>query len=91
MQKYDNSIAALNQAEPFAAKEKDPEKEKAKVYKLRGAANYSDEQVHEAASDLTGAMRVNQSDWADFSILGVCYFKLDRLDDPSRRWRKLLP
>lgn len=90
MQKYDNSIAALNQAEPLAAKEKDPEKEKAKVYKLRGAANYRMNRFIEAASDLTGALRVNQSDWADFSMLGVCYFKMARLDESIQALEKAL-
>ncbi len=81
LQKYDNCITTLNQGEQFAAKEKEPEKAKAKLYELRGAAYYRLNNFNEAANDLTNALRVDQSDWADFSMLGVCYFNLNRLDE----------
>jgi tetratricopeptide (TPR) repeat protein len=90
MQKYDNCITALNQGESLAAKEKEPEKEKAKLFKLRGSAYYRVNRFSEAADDLTNALRVNQSDWAVFSMLGVCYFNLNRLDEAIQTLEKAL-
>lgn len=90
MQKYDNCINALNQAEPFASREKDPEKERAKLFKLRGAAYYRTNRFSDAADDLTKALRVNQSDWADFSMLGICYFRLNRMDEAIQALEKAL-
>jgi tetratricopeptide (TPR) repeat protein len=90
MQKYDNCIAALNQGESFAAKEKEPEKEKAKLYKLRGSAYYQTGKYDDAKDDLTNAIRVNQSDWTDFFKLGVCYLKLNRADEAVQALDKVL-
>jgi tetratricopeptide (TPR) repeat protein len=81
MQKYDNCIGALNQGEPFAAKEKEPEKEKAKLSRLRGAAYYRSGKFNEAVSDLTNAIRSGQSDWSDYSTLGATYLSLNRVDE----------
>jgi len=90
MQKYDSCITSLDQAEPLAAKEKEPEREKAKLYKLRGAAYYRMNRYNDAADDLAGALRVNQSDWADFSMLGICYFKMNRVDESIQALEKAL-
>jgi tetratricopeptide (TPR) repeat protein len=81
MQKYDSCISALNQGEPLAAKEREPEKERAVLYKFRGSAYYRLEKFNEAVTDLTNALRVNQSDWGDFFMLGSAYFKLNRIDE----------
>jgi protein O-GlcNAc transferase len=88
MQKYDDCIAVLNRGESFAAKEKDPEKEKAKLFKLRGSAYFRANRFSEAANDLTNALRVNQSDWADFSMLGISYLKLNRTDEAIQALEK---
>jgi len=90
MQKYDNCISTLNQGEPLAAKEKEPEKEKAKLYKLRGSAYYQMNKYDDARDDLTNAIRVTQSDWADFFKLGVCYLKLSRADEAIQSLEKAL-
>ncbi len=90
MQKFDNCISALNQGEPYIAKEKDPDTEKAKLYRLRGAAYYRMERFGEAANDLTNALRLNQSNWADFSMLGIAYFKLNRIDEAIQTLEKAL-
>jgi protein O-GlcNAc transferase len=90
MQKYDNCIATLNQGEPFSAKEKEPEKAKAKLYELRGAAYYRTNRFSEAANDLTNALRADQSDWSNFSMLGICYFNLNRLDEAISALEKAL-
>jgi tetratricopeptide (TPR) repeat protein len=90
MQKYDNCIAALNQGEPFAAREKEPEKEKARLYKFRGSAYYQMGKYSEALNDLTNAIRVNQSDWTDFFKLGVCYMQLSRTDEAVQALEKAL-
>lgn len=90
MQQYDNCISALNQAESLAAKEKQPEVQKAKVYKLRGSAYYRMEKHNEAVNDLTNSLRVNSSDWADFSMLGVSYFRLNRTDEAIQALEKAL-
>jgi tetratricopeptide (TPR) repeat protein len=90
MQKYDNSIEALNKAEPLAAKEKQPDKAKARVYKLRGAAHYRLEKYSETVDDLTNALRTSQTDWTDFSMLGVSYYRLNRADEAIEALEKAL-
>ncbi len=90
MQKYDNCIAALNQGEPIAAREKEPEVQKARLYRLRSSAYYRLNKFSEAAEDLTNVLRMNQSDWTDFSMLGVCYFNLNRLDEAIPALEKAL-
>ena len=81
MQKYSDCIATLNRGETFAANEKDPEANKAKLYRLRGSAYYRLNKFSEAVSNLTGALRVTQPDWTDFSMLGVSYFQLNRTEE----------
>jgi protein O-GlcNAc transferase len=90
MQKFDDCIAALNQGEAFVSKEKDPEKERASLYRLRGTAYYRMERFSEALNDLTNAIRINQSNWADFSMLGIAYFKLNRTDEAIQSLEKAL-
>jgi len=90
LQKFDSCISALNQGEPFIANEKDPDKEKAKLYRLRGSAYYRMERFSEAANDLTNALRISQTNWADFSMLGIAYFKLNRLDEAIQSLEKSL-
>jgi tetratricopeptide (TPR) repeat protein len=81
MQKYDDCITTLNQGESLVEKESDPEAAKAKLYRLRGSARYRLNNYSEAASDLTRALRISQSDWSDFAMLGIAYFNLDRTDE----------
>jgi tetratricopeptide (TPR) repeat protein len=90
MQKYDSCISALNQAEPLAAKEKDPEKQKATLYGLRGSAYYLTGKYNEAVTDLTSALRSDPSDWAKFSMLGIAYFKLNRTEEAIEALEKAL-
>jgi tetratricopeptide (TPR) repeat protein len=90
MQKYNDCISAMNQAEPLAAKEKNPEAEKAKLYVIRGTAYYRMDKFRDAADDLTGALRANQSDWANFSMLGICYYNLNRIDEAIPSLEKAL-
>jgi tetratricopeptide (TPR) repeat protein len=90
LQKYDNCIAVLNQGEPFAAKEREPDKERARLSKLRGSAYYQMKRYSEAVNDLTSAIRVSQSDWGDFRMLGICYFALDRTDEAIQTLEKAL-
>ncbi len=81
MQKYRDCIDALNRGEPLADKEKDPEAEKARLYRLRGSAYYRLNNFSEAVTDLTRALRINQGDWSEFAMLGISYFNLDRTDE----------
>ena len=81
MQRYDPCIAALNQGEPVAAKDKEPEIQKAKLYRLRGTAYYYLNNYSEAVNDITRALRLSQSVWSDFTMLGISYFNLDRTDE----------
>ncbi len=90
MQKYDNCISSLNQAEPLAAKEKDPEKEKAELCELRGSAYYRIGRFNEAVNDLINALRVKSSEWADISMLGISYFNLNRTDEAIQTLEKAL-
>ena len=81
MRKYEDSIKALNRGEPFADKERDPEAQKARLFRLRGSAHYRLNNYAEAVNDLTRALRISKSDWSDFAMLGVSYFNLDRTDE----------
>jgi tetratricopeptide (TPR) repeat protein len=90
MQKYDNCISALDQAEPLVAKEKDPEKEKAALYGLRGSAYYRMGKFSEAVNELINALRTNPSDSSNISMLGVSYFNLNRTDEAIQTLEKAL-
>jgi len=90
MQKYSDCISAMNQAEPLASKEKNPEAEKAKLHVIRGTAYYRLNKSSDAVDDLTGALRANQSDWTIFSMLGMCYFNLNRNDEAIQALEKAL-
>jgi tetratricopeptide (TPR) repeat protein len=90
LQKYDNCITVLNQGEPFAAKEREPDKERAKLSKLRGSAYFRMNRFAEAVNDLTSSIRINQSDWVDFSMLGIGYLNLDRTDEAIQTLEKAL-
>jgi len=81
MRKYEDCIDALNEGEPFAANESDPETQKARLFKLRGSAHYRLNNYDEAVNDLTQALRLGQSDWSDFAMLGISYFNLERTDE----------
>jgi len=81
MQRYDRCIAALNQGEPVAAKDKEPETQKSKLYRLRGSAYYYLNNYNETLKDLTRALRLGKSGWSDFTMLGIAYFNLDRTDE----------
>jgi tetratricopeptide (TPR) repeat protein len=85
MQKYDNCVASLNQGDDVASAA-----DKAKLSKLRGSAYFRLNKFNEAASDLTVALRANQSDWADFSMLGISYFNLGRTDEAIQALEKAL-
>jgi tetratricopeptide (TPR) repeat protein len=90
MQKYDPCISALNRAESLASAEKDSDKELPKLYKFRGAAYYQTGKFSDAADDLIKALRVNQSDWSDYFMLGFSYFKLDRIEESIPALEKAL-
>jgi len=81
MRKYGDSVTALGRAETLAAREKNPEGEKTKVYRLRGAAHYRLKRFDAAAADLERALRAGSGDWADRSMLGVSYLNTNRADD----------
>jgi tetratricopeptide (TPR) repeat protein len=89
MQKYDNCITALNQGEPLASKERDPEREKSRLYSLRGSASYRLGRWSDALGDLTNVIRSNQADWAEYLMLGDCYYKLNRTDEAIQTLEKV--
>jgi len=90
MQKYDNCISALNLGEPLAAKEKDPDQQRARLYQLRGSAYFRLNKPNEAVGDLTNALRLNQSDWATYSMLGISYYNVGRIDESIQTLEKAL-
>lgn len=90
MQKYDNCIAALNQAEPLAGKEKDPEKEMLRLLKLRGAAYFELNRYGDAMGDLNRVVRGDPSDWADHYRLGISFFKMNRTEEAVQSLEKAL-
>lgn len=78
MQKYADSVTALGRAETLAAREKNPEAEKTRVYRLRGAAYYRLQRFDAAAADLARALRNGNGDWTGHSMLGVSYLNTNR-------------
>jgi tetratricopeptide (TPR) repeat protein len=89
MEKYDNCITALNQGEPLASKERDPEREKSRLYHLRGSAYYRLGRWSEAADDFINTIRSNQADWTDYLMLGDCYYKLNRTNEAIQALEKV--
>jgi len=57
MQKYDSAVQIATQGEPFLSKEKEPEKERYKLYHLRGSAFFRMQRYAEAMNDLAAAIR----------------------------------
>jgi superkiller protein 3 len=88
MQRYENSVQALNQGEPLAAKEN--EREKYKLHHLRGSALYELGRYQDAVNDLTAAIRISPADWTDFSQLGIAHYNLNRYDDAIQTLVKAL-
>ncbi|HYK88060.1 MAG TPA: tetratricopeptide repeat protein [Acidobacteriota bacterium] len=90
MQKYDYCVLALNQGEPFLAKEntKDQDNLRYGLYHLRGAAQYRLGKYNDAANDYTAALRIKQADWVDFSELGFAYYSLNRFDEAIQALQK---
>jgi tetratricopeptide (TPR) repeat protein len=68
--------------------EKDPEKEKTKLYNLRGSAYFRLNRYGDAAGDLQNVIRSYQADWTDYSMLGICYYNLDRIDEAIQTLEK---
>jgi tetratricopeptide (TPR) repeat protein len=83
MQRYDDCIAALNQGESKAT-----DADKYVFYHLRGSAYFRAQKYGEALNDLTSAIRINQSEWTDFSQLGICYFQTGRIDEAIQTLQK---
>ena len=81
MKRYNDALSALNRAEQLAAKENNPEAEKAKVHMVRGTAFYLINNFSEAVNDLREAIRFNSSDWTLFFMLGASYFNLNNTDE----------
>jgi tetratricopeptide (TPR) repeat protein len=90
MQKYDFCVLALNQGEPLLSKEnaKDQETLRYRLYHLRGSAEYRLGKFNETVNDKAAALRINQSDWVDFSELGFAYFNLNRHDEAIQALQK---
>jgi tetratricopeptide (TPR) repeat protein len=87
---YDNCIGALNKGDDFVAKEKNPEKQKVKLYELRGASYFKTGKFNDAVSEITNAIRLDSSNASDFSTLGAAYLKLDRVDEGIQALEKSL-
>jgi len=90
MQRYGDSISAMERAEPLAAKESNPEAEKAKIYAIRGTAYYRTNRFNEAVNDLRNAIRNDSSDAALYAMLGFSYFNLNRIDEAIQTLEKAL-
>lgn len=90
MQKYRDCVTALDKGEPIAAKDSHPEASEAKLYRLRGSANYRLNKFNETVNDLTRALRLSPATWTDFTMLGVSYFNLTRTDEAVEALEKSL-
>jgi tetratricopeptide (TPR) repeat protein len=87
--KYDSCIAAFNKAEPLATA-KEPDKLKASLNEMRGQAYFQTKRYNEAIDDLIKTTHVNQSDWANYYMLGFSYFSQHRIDDAIPALEKAL-
>ena len=90
MKRYNDAITALNRAEQMAAKEENPETEKARVNIVRGTAYYRNNNFSEAVNDLREAIRSSSSDWTIFFMLGASYFNLNRNDEAIQALEKAI-
>jgi protein O-GlcNAc transferase len=80
MQRYEDCIKALSDGERYLP-DTNGGKDKYNLYHLRGSANFRLQRYDAADDDLTAAIRISQTDWVDYSQLGVCYFNMNRLDE----------
>lgn len=76
MERFDSCVQILNQGDQFAKDE-----DRYKLHHLRGSAYYRLEKFNEAVTDFTAAIRLKNSDWTDYSQLGIAYFNLNRYDE----------
>jgi len=90
MQRYNDAISSMNRAEPLAARESNPEAEKAKIHLIRGSAYYRANQYANAVGDLQNAIRTNASNWSLHSMLGISYFNLNRTDEAIQTLEKAI-
>ena len=84
--KPDNCIQSLHQGEQFA-KESD---DLYMLHHVRGAAYFRQQKYDQAIDDLTGAIRIKATDWADYYQLGVSYYNLNRYDEALQALQKAL-
>lgn len=76
MQRLDNCVQILRQGEPYAKGE-----DQYKLLHVRGTAYYGLQKFKEASDDLSAAIRINPSEWTDFSQLGVALYNMNRYDE----------
>ena len=89
MKRYDNTLQALAQGEPFIKTADD----RYKVFYLKGSAEYALEKYSEAANDCAAALREkggSGGDWTIYSQLGIAYFNLKRYDEAIQALQKAL-
>lgn len=84
--KLDNCVQSLNQGDQFA---KDPN-DLYTLHHMRGSAYFRLQKYDQADDDLSSAIRIKATDWADFSQLGVAYYNLDRYDEAVQVLQKAL-
>jgi len=84
--RFDNCVQILNEGEQFA-KGAD---ERYTLRHLRGSAYYRLEKFQEAVADLTEAIRLRPTDWADYSQLGISCYYLNRNDEAAEALHKAL-
>ena len=90
LQRYRDCVTALDKGKPIAEKDKNPEASRAKLYRLRGSANYRLNNYSETITDLTQALRLSTPDWTDLTMLGVSYFSMNRGDEAIETLEKSL-
>lgn len=90
LQKYGDCITALNKGEPIASKDKNPEANQSKLYRLRGSSYYRLNKFKETIDDLTRALRLSPATWTDFTILGIAYYNTTRIDEAIESLEKSL-
>ncbi len=90
MQKYAESITALNKGETVAAKANNPQESLSKLHRLRGSSYYRLNRFAETIDDLTQAIRLSQATWTDFTMLGIAYFNTNRTDEAIETLEKSL-
>jgi superkiller protein 3 len=86
LQRFSDCISSLDDGAQFAK----GATESYYLHHLKGSAYYRMENFEDAAAELTAAIRIKSTDWADYSQLGIANYRLQRYEEASDALLKAL-